>query len=105
MDLRIYGLAAVIAVFHDTLITIGLFSIFHEEISMTANRRPADPSGLLDERHHRDLRPHPRNTVEVVEHLDRTHGSILCLTFLFSESRVIAVMLVYYKRSGVMASS
>ena len=24
-----------IAVFHDTLITIGLFSIFHEEISMT----------------------------------------------------------------------
>ena len=31
----IYGLAAVIAVFHDTLITLGLFSIFHEEISMT----------------------------------------------------------------------
>jgi preprotein translocase subunit SecF len=31
----IYGLAAVIAVFHDTLITIGLFSIFHEEMSMT----------------------------------------------------------------------
>jgi len=31
----IYGLAAVIAVFHDTLITLGLFSIFREEISMT----------------------------------------------------------------------
>jgi len=31
----IYGLGAVIAVFHDTLITIGLFSIFHEEFSMT----------------------------------------------------------------------
>src|SRR5207244_11678926 len=31
----IYGLAAVIAVFHDTLITIGLFSIFHKENSMT----------------------------------------------------------------------
>jgi preprotein translocase subunit SecF len=31
----IYGLGAVIAVFHDMLITIGLFSIFHEEISMT----------------------------------------------------------------------
>jgi preprotein translocase subunit SecF len=31
----IYGLGAVIAVFHDTLITIGLFSIFHEDISMT----------------------------------------------------------------------
>jgi len=31
----IYGLGAVIAVFHDTLITIGLFSLFHEELSMT----------------------------------------------------------------------
>lgn len=31
----IYGLGAVIACFHDTLITIGLFSIFHEQISMT----------------------------------------------------------------------
>jgi preprotein translocase subunit SecF len=31
----IYGLGAVIACFHDTLITIGLFSLFHEEISMT----------------------------------------------------------------------
>jgi preprotein translocase subunit SecF len=31
----IYGLGAVIAVFHDTIITIGLFSIFHKEISMT----------------------------------------------------------------------
>ena len=31
----IYGLGAVIAVFHDTLITIGLFSIFNEPIDMT----------------------------------------------------------------------
>lgn len=31
----IYGVAAVVAVFHDTLITIGLFSIFNEEISLT----------------------------------------------------------------------
>lgn len=31
----IYGLAAVIAVFHDTLITVGLFSIFNKEISLT----------------------------------------------------------------------
>jgi len=31
----IYGLGAVIAVFHDTVITLGLFSIFNEEISMT----------------------------------------------------------------------
>ncbi len=31
----IYGVAAVIAVFHDTIITIGLFSIFHKEITLT----------------------------------------------------------------------
>ena len=31
----IYGLAAVVAVFHDTLITIGLFSLFNKEISLT----------------------------------------------------------------------
>ena len=31
----IYGLGAVIAVFHDTIITVGLFSLFREEISMT----------------------------------------------------------------------
>jgi len=31
----IYGVAAVIAVFHDTVITIGLFSIFDKEITLT----------------------------------------------------------------------
>jgi preprotein translocase subunit SecF len=31
----IYGVGAVIAVFHDTVITIGLFSLFNKEISMT----------------------------------------------------------------------
>ena len=31
----IYGVAAVLAVFHDTIITIGLFSIFDNEISLT----------------------------------------------------------------------
>lgn len=31
----IYGMAAVIAVFHDTIVTIGLFSVFDKEISLT----------------------------------------------------------------------
>ena len=31
----IYGAAAVIAVFHDTIITIGLFSLFNKQISLT----------------------------------------------------------------------
>jgi preprotein translocase subunit SecF len=31
----VYGLGAVIAVFHDTIITVGLFSLFDKEITMT----------------------------------------------------------------------
>src|SRR6185437_5808534 len=31
----IYGVGAVIAVFHDTIITIGLFSLFNKEITLT----------------------------------------------------------------------
>lgn len=31
----VYGLGAVLAVLHDTVITVGLFSVFNEEISMT----------------------------------------------------------------------
>lgn len=31
----VYGFAAVIAVLHDTIITVGLFSLFHKEISLT----------------------------------------------------------------------
>lgn len=31
----IYGLAAVIAVFHDTIITVGLFSLFNKDITLT----------------------------------------------------------------------
>src|SRR5579864_2593069 len=31
----IYGVAAVVAVFHDTLITIGLFSLFNKPMSLT----------------------------------------------------------------------
>ncbi len=31
----IYGVAAVLAVFHDTIVTVGLFSILNEEITLT----------------------------------------------------------------------
>ena len=34
----IYGVAAVIACFHDTIITIGLFSLFNKEISTDRDR-------------------------------------------------------------------
>jgi len=51
----VYGAAAVIAVFHDVLITLGFFSLFHYEISLTVIG-VAYAGGLLDERHDRDFR-------------------------------------------------
>ena len=47
----IYGAAAVIAVFHDTIITLGLFSLFNKEISLDRGRGAVDPGRLFDERH------------------------------------------------------
>ena len=46
----------VIAVFHDVLITLGLFSVFHYEISLTGYRRSAHTRWIFDERYDRDLR-------------------------------------------------
>ncbi len=56
----VYGAAAVIAVFHDVLITLGFFSLFHFEISLTVIAALTDPGRLFDERYHRHLRPRPR---------------------------------------------
>ncbi len=56
----IYGVAAVIAVFHDTIITIGLFSLFNYQISLTVVAALLDAGWLFDERHHCGVRPHPR---------------------------------------------
>ncbi len=54
----IYGVAAVIAVFHDTIITIGLFSIFNKQIDLTVIAALLTLGWLFDERHDRDLRPY-----------------------------------------------
>ena len=56
----IYGVAAVVAVFHDTLITLGAFSLLESGDIADGDRRHPDPDRLLDERHHRGLRPHSR---------------------------------------------
>ena len=72
----IYGVAAVIAVFHDTIITIGLFSLFNKEIDLDRGRGAADPGRLFDERHDRDLRSHSRESEDAgARHIfrDRQH--------------------------------
>ena len=67
----IYGVAAVVAVFHDTLITVGAFSLDQPGDHADGDRGDPDADRLLDERHDRGLRPHPR------EPGDSTGGSRL----------------------------
>jgi len=53
---------AVVAVFHDTLITVGFFAIDQPGDQPDGHRCNPYAGGLLDERHHRGFRPHPRET-------------------------------------------
>ena len=55
----IYGVAAVVTVFHDTLITVGAFSLTNKPISPYGCGRDPDPGGLFEQRHHRRIRPDP----------------------------------------------
>ena len=56
----IYGAAAVIAVFHDTIITIGLVLAVQQGDLSDRGRGAVDSGRLLDERHHCHVRPHSR---------------------------------------------
>jgi preprotein translocase subunit SecF len=51
-----FGIGAIVAVVHDVLITLGIFSIMQWEINLTADARR-----LFDERHNCHLRPDSRN--------------------------------------------
>ncbi len=48
----IYGVAAVVTVFHDTLITVGAFSLLNKEISLTVIAAISDPDWIFQQRHH-----------------------------------------------------
>ena len=56
----IYGVAAVVAVFHDTLITVGAFSLTEPGDDVDRNGGDPDADRLLDERHDRGFRSHSR---------------------------------------------
>jgi len=49
----IYGVAAVLTVFHDTLITVGAFSLLDREISLTVIAAIPNPDRILQQRHDR----------------------------------------------------
>ena len=56
----LYGIAAVVALFHDVLITLGLLSLLNIEITLAVVAALAGHCRLLAQRHNRGLRPHPR---------------------------------------------
>jgi preprotein translocase subunit SecF len=56
----IYGVAAVLAVFHDVMVTLGIFALFQWEISLTVIAALLTLVGYSNERHHRHIRPHTR---------------------------------------------
>ena len=51
----IYGVAAVVACFHDTLITVGAFALTDPGDQPDRYCRDSDAGWLLDERHYRRL--------------------------------------------------
>ena len=56
----IYGVAAVVTVFHDTLITVGAFSLANKEISLTVIAAILTLIGYSNNDTIVDFRPHPR---------------------------------------------
>ena len=58
----IYGVGAVIACFHDTHHHHRAVLALQQGDLHDGDRGAADPGRLLDERYHRDLRPHPRES-------------------------------------------
>jgi hypothetical protein len=55
-----FAVGAVVATIHDLLITLAVLAIFKLRADAQRHRGAADAHRLLDERHHRHLRPHPR---------------------------------------------
>jgi len=54
-----YALGAIVALIHDTLITVGVFSLLDKEIDLSIVAA-AHHHRLLPQRHHHRVRPHPR---------------------------------------------
>jgi preprotein translocase subunit SecF len=96
----IYGLGAVIAVFHDTIITLGLFSIFNEEISMTVIAALLTLVGysmndtiVIFDRVRENLRMSRREPLEVV--MNRAVNQTLSRTIMTSGLTFLTVIALF----------
>ena len=97
----IYGGAAVLAVFHDTLITLGFFSIFNKEINLTVIAALLTLVGysvndtiVVFDRVRENLRISRRQTLE--ETLNKSINQTLSRTILTSGLTLLAALAMYF---------
>ena len=60
-----FGPGALVAMVHDVIMVAGYFLVTPARVQPHLDRRAAHDRRLLDQRHHRDLRPHPRGDGQV----------------------------------------
>jgi len=96
----IYGVAAVLAVFHDTVITIGFFSIFNKEISLTVIAALLTLVGysmndtiVIFDRVRENLKLYRRESLETI--VNKSVNQTLSRTFLTSGLTFMAVMALW----------
>ena len=53
-----FGVGAVLSLFHDAILTLGMFSVLPHRVHADGHRRAADHHRLFDERYGRRVRPH-----------------------------------------------
>jgi preprotein translocase subunit SecF len=97
----IYGVAAVIAVFHDTIITIGLFSLFNKEISLTVVAALLTLVGysmndtiVVFDRIRENLKIHRREGLEAL--INRSVNQTLSRTILTSGLTFLTAVSLYF---------
>ncbi len=96
----IYGLGAVIACFHDTIITVGLFSLFNKEITMTVIAALLTLVGysmndtiVIFDRIRENLKISRRDPLEVV--MNRAVNQTLSRTIMTSGLTFLAVIALF----------
>ncbi len=105
----VYGAAAVIAVFHDVLITLGLFSLFHYEISLTVIAALLTLVGysmndtiVIFDRVRENLRLMRREPLSVI--VNRSINQTLSRTILTSGLTFLTVLVLYLMGGQVLRS-
>ena len=105
----VYGAAAVVAVFHDVLITLGFFSLFHFEISLTVIAALLTLVGysmndtiVIFDRVRENLRLMRRDSLETI--VNRSINQTLSRTILTSGLTFITVLVLFLMGGQVLRS-